>query len=83
MRGIPFPAIQNKPLYQALGVSYKLTTEALYMIQYNLTIQREIFAHVIVSLGYIGSRGVHLFSVVNENLPVPCNAAQSPLLRRV
>lgn len=77
--GIPFPAIPNKPLFQALGVSYKRTTESPYMIQYNLTIQREAFAHAIVSLGYIGSRGVHLFSVVNENLPVPCSTAQSPL----
>ncbi len=77
--GIPFPAIQNKPLYQSLGVSYARTTEAPYVMQYNLTIQREIFAHAIVSLGYIGSRGVHLFSIVNENLPVPCSAAQNPL----
>jgi hypothetical protein len=79
MGGISFPAIPNKPLFQDLGVSYKRTTEAPYVIQYNLTIQREIFAHAIVSLGYIGSRGVHLFSAVNENLPVPCSAAQSPV----
>jgi len=79
MGGIPFPAIQNKPLYESLGISYERTREAPYVIQYNLTIQREILAHAIVSLGYVGSRGVHLFSLANENLPVPCSAAQNPL----
>jgi hypothetical protein len=76
--GIPFPNIQSKPLYNSLGVSYERTTHAPYVMQYNLTLQREIFAHAIASLGYAGSRGVHLFSVVNENLPIPCSAAQSP-----
>jgi hypothetical protein len=78
MGGIPFPAIQNKPLYESLGISYERTTRAPYVIQYNLTIQREIFARTVLSLGYVGSRGVHLFSEANENLPVPCSAAQSP-----
>ena len=77
--GLPFPAIPNVPLDESLGISYQRTTHAPYVMQYNLTIQREVFAHAIVSLGYIGSRGVHLFSVVNENLPVPCSAARSPL----
>ena len=77
--GLPFPVIPNVPLTESLGISYLRTTHAPYVMQYNLTLQREIFAHAIVSLGYIGSRGVHLFSIVNENLPVPCSAAQSPL----
>jgi len=77
--GLPFPVIPNVPLTESLGISYLHTTHAPYVMQYNLTLQREIFAHAIVSLGYIGSRGVHLFSIVNENLPVPCSAAQSPL----
>jgi len=76
--GIPFPAIQREPLYESLGVSYKRTTHAPYVMQYNLSLQREIFTHAIVSLGYIGSRGVHLFSTANENLPVPCSEALSP-----
>src|SRR5437868_5358871 len=33
--GIPFPAIPDKPLFQALGVSYKRTTTAPYVVQYN------------------------------------------------
>lgn len=77
--GIPFPAIPNGPLDQFLGVSYRRTNHAPYMMQYNLTLQREVFARTVLSLGYIGSRGVHLFSIANENLPVPCSTAQNPL----
>jgi len=77
--GIAFPVIPNVPFTESLGVSYARTTHAPYVMQYNLTLQQEIFAHAIVSLGYVGSRGVHLFSTVNENLPVPCSAAQNPL----
>jgi hypothetical protein len=77
--GLPFPVIPNVSLTESLGISYERTTHAPYVMQYNLTLQREIFAHAIVSLGYIGSRGVHLFSIVNENLPIPSSAAQRPL----
>ena len=77
--GIPFPTIQNNPLFESVGISYRRTTVAPYVLQYNLTVQREVFAHTVVSVGYVRSRGVHLFSVANENLPVPCSAAQSPL----
>jgi hypothetical protein len=77
--GVAFPKIPNVPLDQAFGISYRRTTQAPYVVQYNLTLQRETFAHMIVSLGYVGSRGVHLFALVNENLPVPCGAATGPL----
>jgi hypothetical protein len=77
--GIPFPAIPNTLLDQQLGISYRRTTVAPYVLQYNLTVQREVLGRTVVSVGYVGSRGVHLFSVANENLPVPCSAAQSPL----
>jgi Carboxypeptidase regulatory-like domain/TonB-dependent Receptor Plug Domain/TonB dependent receptor len=72
--GIPFPSIPNVPFSQFLGVSYKGTTHAPYVMQYNLTVQREIFAHTVLSVGYVASQGVHLFSIHDENLPVPCSA---------
>lgn len=77
--GIPFPQIPGKPFYQTQGISYRGTNRAPYVIQYNLVLQRETFAHAVASLAYVGSHGVHLFSQVNENLPVPCSAAGSPL----
>jgi hypothetical protein len=78
--GIPFPAIPNAvPFYQTQGISYSGTNRAPYVLQYNLTVQREVFAHAVASVGYVGSHGVHLFNQVNENLPIPCSAAKAPL----
>jgi len=42
-----------------------------YMEQYNLTVQREIFKNTIVSIGYIGSRGIHLLGAIDENPDLP------------
>jgi hypothetical protein len=41
-----------------------------YMMQYNFNIQRELFAGNVLSVGYVGSRGVNLISG-NEDNPVP------------
>ncbi len=32
-----------------------------YVIQYNFNVQREFLSKVIVTLGYVGSRGLHLW----------------------
>src|SRR5581483_4258434 len=42
-----------------------------YMIQYNLTVQREVAQGTVLSLGYVGSHGVHLFTSVDQNPPIP------------
>lgn len=76
--GLPFPRIPNTPSDQAQGTSYS-TNHAPYVIQYNLTLQRELFADAVASLAYIGSHGIHLFSSVNENLPIFCSEASAPL----
>ena len=76
--GIRFPQIPNTPFDQTQGISYR-ANRAPYVIQYNVTVQRELFAHAVASLTYAGSHGVHLFSSVNENLPIPCSAARAPL----
>jgi hypothetical protein len=76
--GIRFPQIPNTPFDQTQGISYS-ANRAPYVIQYNVTVQRELFAHAVASLTYAGSHGVRLFSSVNENLPIPCSAARAPL----
>jgi Carboxypeptidase regulatory-like domain len=48
------------------GFDYNTNTTP-YMIQYNLTVQREIAANTVVSLGYIGSHGVHLLTQIEQN----------------
>src|SRR5262249_22701334 len=42
-----------------------------YMIQYNLNVQREIAAGTVLTVGYVGSRGVHLLTGQEQNPPTP------------
>jgi hypothetical protein len=56
---------------EVAGVNY-LTNRAPYVMQYNLTIQRQIAAGTVLSVGYIGSEGRHLFSPTHQNPPM-CN----------
>jgi len=48
------------------GVPYN-TTVAPYMEQWNLNIQRELFAGTVLTVGYVGSHGVHQFDQINVN----------------
>ncbi len=41
------------------------------MIQYNFNIQREIAAGTVLTVGYVGSHGVHLISSREMNPPIP------------
>jgi len=51
---------------QLQSVNFNLQTP--YIIQYNLSVQRELPGNVDVTLGYAGSRGVHLFRLGDANL---------------
>ncbi len=48
------------------GVPYN-TTKAPYQQQWNLNVQRDLGRGTILTVGYVGSRGVHLFSQQNLN----------------
>jgi len=50
------------------GFDYN-TNSTPYMIQYNLTVQREIAQNTVLSIGYIGSHGVHLLTQIEQNPP--------------
>jgi len=52
------------------GVDYRIGA-APYVMQYNLNIQREVFANTVASIGYVGSRGVHLTQQIDQNPPIP------------
>jgi hypothetical protein len=58
----PLPSI-------SIGYAYQLKRTP-YMIQYNLNIQREILQGTVLSVGYVGSRGVNLITGSEQN-PVP------------
>ena len=40
-----------------------------YVLQYNLNIQREIVRDTVLTVGYIGSHGVHLITPLEQNPP--------------
>jgi Carboxypeptidase regulatory-like domain/TonB dependent receptor-like, beta-barrel/TonB-dependent Receptor Plug Domain len=52
------------------GTNY-LLGKTPYQMQWNLNIQREVLPGGIATIGYLGSRGVHLFVLRDFNSPVP------------
>ncbi len=49
-----------------------------YVMQYNINVQREIASDTILTVGYVGSRGLHLITGVENNPPLVCSYAQGP-----
>ena len=66
----PNPALAAiTPPYGAVyGFDYRSTVSP-YVMQYNLTVQRDVGLGMVASLGYIGSQGVHLYNQRNYNTP--------------
>ncbi len=55
----PFPGALPPPA-QLVGIDYN-TSQTPRMYQWNINIQRELFAATTLTVGYVGSRGVHLY----------------------
>jgi hypothetical protein len=49
-----------------------------YVLPYNLNIQRELSRGMILTVGYVGSRGLHLITQQEANPPLVCSYAQGP-----
>src|SRR5712691_3049127 len=49
-----------------------------YMMQYNLNVQRELALGTVLSVGYVGSQGLHLLTSHENNPPLVCSFAQGP-----
>ncbi|MBI2821405.1 MAG: TonB-dependent receptor, partial [Acidobacteria bacterium] len=45
---------------QAIGAVHYQNNKLPYMMQYNLNVQRELIPNTVFTIGYVGSRGVHL-----------------------
>jgi hypothetical protein len=58
----------SPPFTQPSGFDYDSSTTP-YMIQYNLNVQREITPGTVLSVGYVGSHGVHLLTQNEHNPP--------------
>ncbi|MBI3941063.1 MAG: TonB-dependent receptor [Acidobacteria bacterium] len=73
----PFPVTSVSQLQQ--GATGAITVDAFqydgvrtpYMMQWNLTVEKELFLKTVVSVGYVGSRGVNLPLKSGLNIPIP------------
>lgn len=80
---VPLPAFPNPfpgalpPPAQLVGVDYN-TTQTPRMYQWNFNIQRQLFESTILTVGYVGSRGVHLYGSrdINPVIPEDINGTQ-------
>lgn len=78
-RGIlPAAQIPSLPVDSSLFKGGDQTTEMFqfhvhpsYVMQYNLNVQRELIAGTVLSLAYVGSRGVNLFGQGDVNTAFP------------
>jgi len=69
---VPFQSGNVAPPLPSLtfGTDY-LIHKTPYMMQYNVNIQRQLFNGSVLTVGYVGSRGVDLLSFRDYNPPVP------------
>ncbi|HWF07145.1 MAG TPA: TonB-dependent receptor [Bryobacteraceae bacterium] len=80
---VPLPAFPNPfpgalpPPAQLVGVDYN-TTQTPRMYQWNFNIQRQLFESTTLTVGYVGSRGLHLYAArdVNPVEPTVVNGVQ-------
>jgi TonB-dependent receptor-like protein len=68
----PFAPTLNSPVLPAQTIPWDYRIHSTpYMMQYNFNIQREVARDTVLTLGYVGSHGVHLLTGVEKNPPVP------------
>ena len=80
---VPLPAFPNPfpgalpPPAELVGVDYH-TAHTPHMYQWNFNIQRQLFESTTLTVGYVGSRGLHLYTArdVNPVLPAVVGGVQ-------
>jgi hypothetical protein len=76
--GFPASAANPSPLTPNPYYDYRNNVTP-YMVQWNVNVQREVFANTIVSVAYIGSRGNHLVKIFDQNGVIPNIVNGSPV----
>ena len=73
---VPLPAFPNPfpgalpPPAQLVGVDYN-TDHTPHLYQWNFNIQRQLFESTTLTVGYVGSRGLHLYAARDINPVMP------------
>ncbi|MBI3941023.1 MAG: TonB-dependent receptor [Acidobacteria bacterium] len=60
LRSLPVTDVQVTP--------FEFEPHSTYMMQYNLSLQREVLPDTVLTMAYVGSRGIHLPRKVNWNI---------------
>ncbi len=69
--GTPFTAVSASIPQISPGCDQSASARFTpYMIQYNMNVQRDIGFGTILTVGYVGSRGIHLSEITDENAPI-------------
>lgn len=66
------PSLSQGLLYGAPG---EYPNHNPYLMQFNLNIQRQVFANTVFSIGYVGTQARHLYIKDNENTCAPTSIA--------
>ncbi len=72
-----FPVPPFNPGNTIRPIEWELRNPNLHM--WNLNVQRQIWADTLVTVGYAGSRGIHLLRNTDANIPVPTTLADGTL----
>jgi hypothetical protein len=67
----PFANVSATTPTASFGWNYDQNNSTPYVIQYNFNIQRELFSNTILTVGYVGSKGIHLLTGREYNPPIP------------
>jgi len=81
VKSIPFSTISPDATYAGAkvipsGVQPNLKTPTVQ--SWNLKVERELFAHTTIGVGYVGSHGYHELLSLDANLPTPTICPASP-----
>ncbi len=68
--GFPASAATPAPLTPNPYYDYRNNTTP-YMVQWNMNVQREVLPNTILTVSYVGSRGVHLVKIFDQNGVIP------------
>jgi len=74
----PYAGGSANPYTATAGLDYNTDTSP-YVMQYNVTIERELTAGFVASVGYVGSSGVHLLTRQDQNTPLGTAGAAGPI----
>ena len=67
----PFVGGAGTPLLSLTNGTYYGTHTTPYTIEYSLNIQRELPKNTLLTVGYVGTQGVHLLAFHDFNAPLP------------